>query len=132
LPRPLWPFEATASWLWYPIHAGASQYIHNPIAPDQLDQQFGGINGLNYYFPIILERNIGLSNLMARILTGCNATSYAISSGLCFWMIDRFGRRSLMMAGSWLQFFAYVMVAIAIALLAKAPSQVSADALCTT
>lgn len=44
-------------------------------------------------------------------------------------MIDRFGRRSLMMAGSLLQFFAYVMVAVAVALLAKAPTQVSADAL---
>lgn len=62
---------------------------------------------------------------MARVLTGCNATSYAISSALCFWMIDRYGRRSLMISGSTLQFFAYVMVSIAIALLANAPSQVS-------
>ena len=65
-----------------------------------------------------------MSEFMARVLTGCNATSYAISSALCFWMIDRFGRRFLMISGASLQAFAYVMVAIAIALLAKAPSQV--------
>ncbi|KAH7051116.1 general substrate transporter [Macrophomina phaseolina] len=95
----------------------------------QFMQQFGGINALNYYFPLIIERNIGLSEFMARVLTGCNATSYAISSALCFWMIDRYGRRSLMISGSTLQFFAYVMVSIAIALLANAPSQWGAVAI---
>ncbi|RJE19908.1 sugar transporter [Aspergillus sclerotialis] len=86
-------------------------------------KQFGGINALNYYFPIILTENIGQSELMARILTGCNATSYMISSGLCFWMIENFGRRSLMLSGASLQCLAYIMVAIAIALLNRAPLQ---------
>lgn len=66
---------------------------------------------------------------MARILTGCNATSYAISSALCFWMIERFGRRTLMMGGASLQFFAYLMVAISVALLATAPTQWGAVAI---
>lgn len=70
-----------------------------------------------------------MSELMARILTGCNATSYAISSALCFWMIERFGRRTLMMGGATLQFFAYLMVAIAVALLATAPTQWGAVAI---
>jgi hypothetical protein len=91
----------------------------------QFMQQFGGINALNYYFPIILTENIGLSEFMARVLTGCNATSYMISSALCFWMIERFGRRSLMLSGLVLQCWAYVMVAISVALLAHAPFQVS-------
>lgn len=90
----------------------------------QFMQQFGGINALNYYFPIILTENLGLSELLARILTGCNATSYMISSGLCFWMIERFGRRSLMLSGLGLQCLAYVMVAIAISQLTSAPTQV--------
>jgi len=90
----------------------------------QFMQQFGGINALNYYFPIILTENIGLTDFMARVLTGCNATSYMISSGLCFWMIERFGRRSLMLSGLGLQCLAYVMVAIAIALQTQAPFQV--------
>ncbi|KAF2679419.1 general substrate transporter [Lentithecium fluviatile CBS 122367] len=89
----------------------------------QFMQQFGGINALNYYFPIILEQSLGMSNFMARVLTGCNATSYAISSALAFWMIERIGRRSLMMGGAALQFFAYVMVAIAVALLYTAEKQ---------
>ncbi|OAA68573.1 General substrate transporter [Niveomyces insectorum RCEF 264] len=87
----------------------------------QFMQQFGGINALNYYFTIILTTNVGLGELLARILTGCNATSYMISSACCFWMIDRFGRRPLMLTGLTLQSLAYVIVAIAIGLLAKAP-----------
>lgn len=62
---------------------------------------------------------------MARILTGCNATSYMISSGLCFWLIERCGRRVLMLSGLSLQCFAYIMVAISIALIGNAPFQVS-------
>ncbi|KAF2731018.1 general substrate transporter [Polyplosphaeria fusca] len=95
----------------------------------QFMQQFGGINALNYYFPIILENSIGMSELMARILTGCNATSYVISSALAFWMIDRFGRRGLMISGAVLQCIAYLMVAIAVALLATAPKQWGAVAI---
>ncbi|KAN0095645.1 general substrate transporter [Hyaloscypha variabilis] len=95
----------------------------------QFMQQFGGINALNYYFPIILTENIGLTEFMARVLTGCNATSYMISSGLCFWMIERFGRRSLMLSGLGLQCLAYVMVAIAIALQTQAPFQWGAVAI---
>jgi MFS family permease len=64
-----------------------------------------------------------MSNFMSRVLTGCNATSYAISSALAFWMIERLGRRQLMMGGAFLQFFAYVMVAIAVALLYTAEKQ---------
>lgn len=85
----------------------------------------GGINALNYYFSIILENNLGMSEMMARILTGCNATSYCISTALAFWMIDRYGRRALMITGLWLQCIAYIMVAVAVAMLATAPQQVS-------
>ncbi|CAI7612771.1 unnamed protein product [Penicillium pancosmium] len=68
-------------------------------------------------------KNVGMNEMMARILTGCNATSYMISSGLCFWLIERCGRRVLMLSGLSLQCLAYVMVAISIALLDQAPFQ---------
>lgn len=87
----------------------------------QFIQQWGGINALNYYFPIILTKSLGLSTLLARILTGANATSYMISSALAFWLIERTGRRSLMMTGLGLQGFAYVMVALSVGLLATNP-----------
>lgn len=95
----------------------------------QFMQQMGGINALNYYFSIILQDNLGMSELMARVLTGANATSYCISTALAFWMIDRFGRRTLMMSGLGLQGFAYVMVSIAVALLVTAPQQWGAVAI---
>lgn len=87
-------------------------------------KQMGGINALNYYFSIILEQNLGMSELLARVLTGVNATSYCISTALAFWIIERAGRRFLMLSGLCLQGFAYIMVAIAVGLLASAPQQV--------
>lgn len=90
-------------------------------------QQFGGINALNYYFPTILTESLGKSELLSRVLTGCNATSYMISTGLSFWMIERIGRRSLMLSGLGLQGLAYVMVAISVAMLSTAPHQVFMD-----
>lgn len=68
-----------------------------------------------------------MNELMARILTGCNATSYMISSGLCFWLIERCGRRFLMLSGLSFQCLAYVMVAISIGLLDQAPFQVNEE-----
>jgi MFS family permease len=83
----------------------------------------------SYYFPIILTENIGLSEFMARVLTGCNATSYMISSALCFWMIERFGRRQLMLGGLGLQCLAYVMVSIAVGSQSTAPFEWGAVAI---
>lgn len=65
-----------------------------------------------------------MSELMARVLTGANATSYCISTAMAFWIIDRRGRRFLMLTGLSLQCAAYIMVAIAVAMLATAPQQV--------
>lgn len=53
-----------------------------------------------------------MSALMARVLTGVNATTYCISTALAFWIIERAGRRFLMLSGLGLQGFAYIMVAI--------------------
>lgn len=77
------------------------------------------------HFSIILQDNLGMSELMARVLTGANATSYCISTAMAFWIIDRRGRRFLMLTGLSLQCAAYIMVAIAVAMLATAPQQVS-------
>jgi len=95
----------------------------------QFMQQMGGINALNYYFSIILKENLGFSDLMARVLTGANATSYCISTAMAFWIIDRRGRRFLMLIGLILQGAAYVMVAVAVAKLSFAPQQWGAVAI---
>lgn len=47
-----------------------------------------------------------------------------ISSACAFWIIDRFGRRSLMLTGLSLQSLAYVMVAIALGMQSTAPFEV--------
>lgn len=61
-----------------------SRHLHRLLlgCGGQFMQQFGGINALNYYFPIILTENIGLSELMARILTGCSMSNSALKLSL--------------------------------------------------
>ncbi|KAK4950263.1 hypothetical protein LTR10_011244 [Elasticomyces elasticus] len=94
-----------------------------------MQKQMTGINALNYYFSIILINNLGFSELLARVLTGANATSYCISTASAFFIIERRGRRFLMMTGLWLQAFAYIMVALAVGMLARAPQQWGAVAI---
>jgi MFS family permease len=94
----------------------------------QIMQQLGGINALNYYFSVILINNLGFSEFLARVLTGANATSYCISTAMAFWLIDRAGRRTLMLSGLVLQCFAYIMVAISVALLDDSPQKVRVNA----
>ena len=112
------------------VHAADGRYRKSlaPIgilAPRYLLIDVSKQNALNYYFSIILQDNLGMSELMARVLTGANATSYCISTAMAFWIIDRRGRRFLMLTGLSLQCAAYIMVAIAVAMLATAPQQVS-------
>jgi hypothetical protein len=52
-----------------------------------------------------------------------------ISSALCFWMIERFGRRQLMLGGLGLQCLAYVMVSIAVGSQSTAPFEWGAVAI---
>ncbi|KAF1360389.1 general substrate transporter [Lizonia empirigonia] len=53
----------------------------------QMGQQFTGSNMINYYLPVILQGSMGLSRRMALILSGCAQ----------FPLMDRFGRRPLLM-----------------------------------
>lgn len=52
---------------------------------------------MSYYLPTVLIKYVGLSNPMARLITGINATSYLIVSCAFVPLVERWGRRGLML-----------------------------------
>ncbi|KAL4899130.1 hypothetical protein BDW74DRAFT_184000 [Aspergillus multicolor] len=81
-------------------------------ASTQAIQQFQGINIMSYYLPTVLISSVGLDNSMARLLTACNATSYFIFSCVAVTMIERFGRRGLMLLSGSGQFLSFLVITI--------------------
>lgn len=53
-----------------------------------------------YYAATIYENSIGLSPLMSRILAACNGTEYFIASCIPIFLVERLGRRPLLLVGS--------------------------------
>ncbi|KAK7047782.1 hypothetical protein VNI00_006110 [Paramarasmius palmivorus] len=69
-------------------------------AGTQWMQQLGGINVTSYYLPLVLQNSVGLSNTLSRLLAACNSVSYLVFSFAGLVLIERAGRRKLMMWGA--------------------------------
>lgn len=63
----------------------------------QFMQQLSGINLITYYAPVIFEQSVGISHDLALLLAGFNGVAYFFSSLIPIWIIDRLGRRKLML-----------------------------------
>lgn len=81
-------------------------------AGTQFMQQMGGINICSYYLPTVLVNAVGLEETMARLLTACNAISYLIFSGLAVLLVERMGRRGLMMLSTFGQGLCFLIITI--------------------
>ncbi|KAL6453051.1 STL1 Sugar transporter STL1 [Candida maltosa Xu316] len=66
----------------------------------QIFQQITGINLITYYAGTIFEKYIGMSPFNSRILAACNGTEYFIASLFGILMIERVGRRKLLIFGA--------------------------------
>ncbi|KAI1633473.1 putative sugar transporter [Biscogniauxia mediterranea] len=66
----------------------------------QFMQQFSGINALGFYLPTLLHENVGFDQQMSRLLTAVSGTIYLIAAFFSLVVIDRVGRRKLMLFGS--------------------------------
>lgn len=66
----------------------------------QMFQQISGINLITYYAGTIFQNNIGLKDIVARILAACNGTEYFMASIIAIFTVERFGRRKLMIFGA--------------------------------
>ncbi|RGP70886.1 putative sugar transporter [Fusarium longipes] len=63
----------------------------------QFMQQLSGINLITYYAPVIFQESVGISHNLSLLLAGFNGVAYFLSSLIPIWIIDRLGRRKLMM-----------------------------------
>ncbi|PKY00220.1 putative MFS sugar transporter [Aspergillus campestris IBT 28561] len=81
-------------------------------AGSQAMQQFGGINLMSYYLPMVLINSVGLTNTMARLLTAVNATSYFLFATFAVTLVERFGRRGLMLLSIFGQFASFLIITI--------------------
>ncbi|KAF2183504.1 putative sugar transporter [Zopfia rhizophila CBS 207.26] len=82
----------------------------------QLGQQFTGSNMINYYAPVIFQQSMGLNRNLSLILGGCAQCTYLIGSAIPVFLMDRFGRRVLLMICSAGLCCCFVMVSILLSL----------------
>ena len=54
-------------------------------------------NRINYYAPVVYANAMGLSRNLSLILGGATSLTYLIGSIIPLWVMDRFGRRPLLM-----------------------------------
>lgn len=66
----------------------------------QMFQQISGINLITYYAATIYENEIGLTPFISRILAACNGTEYFLASLIPIFIIERVGRRKLLLIGA--------------------------------
>ncbi|KAL2441530.1 Sugar transporter STL1 [Exophiala dermatitidis] len=66
----------------------------------QMFQQISGINLITYYAATIYENEIGLTPFISRILAACNGTEYFLAALIPIFIIERVGRRKLMLIGA--------------------------------
>ncbi|KAB8349848.1 hypothetical protein FH972_023861 [Carpinus fangiana] len=87
-------------------------------AGTQAMQQFSGINVTSYYLPYVLQNSVftnldpQTANTQSRLLAACNSVSYLFFGSLGIPIVERGGRRFLMMVGAAGQSFCYLMITV--------------------
>lgn len=66
---------------------------------NQMFQQISGINLITYYAAKIYKR-LGMSDFLARLLAAINGTEYFLASWPSVFLVERVGRRKLMLFGA--------------------------------
>ncbi|KAI9807355.1 MAG: hypothetical protein M1833_000098 [Piccolia ochrophora] len=81
---------------------GKTQHFRRMMlgAGSQLMQQVGGCNAVIYYFPILFEESIKESHTMSLLLGGINMIVYAIFATTSWFLVERVGRRKLLLWGT--------------------------------
>lgn len=82
----------------------------------QLGQQFTGSNMINYYGPTIFQNNMGLSRNLSLLLGGGMECTYLVGSAIPILLMDRYGRRTLLIACSIGLCICFIMVSILLSL----------------
>lgn len=67
---------------------------------------------MSYYLPTVLITAVGLSNQLARLLTAVNSVTYLLSTFLSVPLVERWGRRGLMLVSTAGQGLAFLIITI--------------------
>ncbi|OQU95623.1 hypothetical protein CLAIMM_01805 [Cladophialophora immunda] len=94
---------------------GEGQNLYRLIlgCSSQLMQQLGGINIIAYYVVIIFE-NLGLGSVIARILAACLGFGWLFANLASMLVIEKWGRRKLLIIGGIGQFLTFLVAGIAL------------------
>lgn len=77
---------------------GSNKHFHRTMlaAFCRIMQQIYGINLITYYAGTIYEDYLNMDPITARILAACNGTEYFLAACVSYFVIERVGRRNLM------------------------------------
>ncbi|EJU03086.1 general substrate transporter [Dacryopinax primogenitus] len=95
------------------LHGGPQQNFRRATLGivNQCFQQISGINLITYYATLLFQR-LGLNDVNSRIIAACNGTEYFFASLIAIFIIERVGRRRLMLFGAVGQSLTMVLLAI--------------------
>jgi MFS family permease len=79
----------------------------------QCMNQVSGINVTSYYMGYIFIHSLGISELLARVLAACGSVDYLIFACLAYFVIERYGRRKVMMCSAAACSICWICIAIA-------------------
>ncbi|KAH6629147.1 hypothetical protein C7974DRAFT_310842 [Boeremia exigua] len=92
---------------------GPSQNLRRTLLgiASQFFQQICGINLITYYATFVFENSLGFGPSMSRLLAAANGTEYFLASLLAIPLIERAGRRRLMLFGAFGQMASMAILA---------------------
>ncbi|KAJ8116045.1 hypothetical protein OPT61_g2450 [Boeremia exigua] len=76
----------------------------------QLFQQISGINLITYYATFVFENSLGFGPDMSRLLAALNGTEYFLAALIAIPLIERVGRRRLMLFGAFGQMVSMIIL----------------------
>ncbi|EFQ97984.1 sugar transporter STL1 [Nannizzia gypsea CBS 118893] len=82
----------------------------------QAMNQISGINVTSYYMSYVFIHALSLSPLLSRILAAAGSVDYLIFSCLAYFLIERYGRRKVMMASSLACSLCFIAITISLSL----------------
>ncbi|KAK8211458.1 hypothetical protein M8818_003111 [Zalaria obscura] len=78
----------------------------------QAMNQISGINVTSYYMSYIFINSLGISTLLARILAAAGSVDYLIFACIAYFVIERYGRRKVMMTSAAACSICWIVIAI--------------------
>ncbi|KAF2441498.1 sugar transporter STL1 [Karstenula rhodostoma CBS 690.94] len=89
----------------------------------QAMNQISGINVTSYYMSYIFINALGISELLSRILAAAGSVDYLVFACLAYFVIERYGRRKVMMVSAAACSTCWIVIAIALGISANGGNQ---------